>query len=166
MAAKRVKPDKTYEHKIPLVSAVIAIVVTALLVLGATAVIVSHLWGDNSDEGLHLNGTWQTDGPTTLDEYITFEFFDDTFVKTITVVLFDRDIVESFSEYYRAYYDAVVDVEEIDGGNFRLHVTMDGVFMLYGDSILLDMGGGLIRQFSFYWDGDAIIINDERFLRV
>ena len=156
------------ERKIPIVTGIIALAFCAVVIFGAASAIISRIrTSGGGDAALHINGTWETDGPTYNDELITYVFAEDTFSRVIETVIFnatpaDIEVVKAFQ---REHNGAEVDAEYLGDGNFRLKITADGTFGLDGNSILLISGEGLLRLFSFYWDGDAVIINGDRFVR-
>jgi len=135
---------------------------------GAALVIITHLTGENEgDVAFHIDGTWETDGPTYNDEHITYVFSGDVFSKVTETMIFDAnlDIIENIRDFYRYYSGAIVTANDMDDGNFVLMITMDGTFALDGDSLLLLAGEGMLTELTFSWEGDVIIINDDRFVR-
>ena len=156
------------ERKIPIVTGVIALAFCAILIFGVASAIISRVrTAGYGDTALHISGTWETDGPTHNDELITYVFAGDTFSRVIETMIFNvgpADI-EAIVAFQRDYNGAEVSVDDLGDGNFRLRITADGTFGLDGNSILLISGEGFLRLFSFYWEGEAIIINGDRFIR-
>ena len=161
-------PRKTTERKIPIVNAIIALIFCSAVILGATLAIISRIGAPIDDEGLHLDGTWETESPTHNDEYITFVFAGDSF-STVTesiIVNASPEVLEDIRDFYMVYYGAAVYADDLGDGSFLLRIKADGTFALDGNNILLVSGEGLVRVLSFYWENEAIVINDDRFVRV
>ena len=155
-------------RRVPVVTAVITVILSAVLIFGAAMVIITHLTGENEgDVAFHIDGTWETDGPTYNDEHITYVFSGDVFSRVTETMIFDAnpDIIESIRDFYSYYSGAIVAAEDMGDGNFALMITIDGTFALEGDSLLLLAGEGMLTELSFSWEGDVIIINDDRFVR-
>jgi len=158
----------TPERKIPIVTAIIAIVFFSVVVFGAASVIIARFWDEaEGDVGLHLNGTWEIESPTFNDEFITYVFAGDSFSSVTETMIFNAsaDDLENIREFHRVHSGARVEAVSAGDGNYSIRITADGTFTLDGNSILLVMGDDLIRWLSFYWDGEAVIINGDRFLR-
>jgi len=155
------------ERRIPYVTAIIAVVLSAIVILGIAMIITNRLTDTGGDIALHIDGTWETATLTYNDEHIIYVFDGDIFTSTTETVIFDAnmDIIDSIQEYYRVYSGAIVIADDIGDGNFFLTITMDGTFSLVGDRLLLLSGEGILREVPFFWDDDAILINDERFVR-
>jgi len=154
-------------RKVPIVTAVIAIVFTGAIILGLTAVITSRFGAANDDIGLHIDGTWEIETPTYNDEHITFVFAGDTFSSVTESVIFDAgpEVIEDIREFHIVYSQAEVDAEYIGYGTYLIRVAADGTFALYSNSILLVSGDGVVRLLSFEWESDAIVINGDRYIR-
>ena len=155
------------ERKLPIVTAIIALAFGGLVIFGATSAILSRVGTTSGDVALHIDGTWETEGPTYNDELITFVFTGDSFSREVETMIFGAGAadIEDIETFQRDYNGATVDAEDLGDGTFRLRITADGTFALDGNSILLISGEGLLRMFSFYWEDEAVIINGDRFVR-
>ena len=155
------------ERKVPIVTGIIALAFCAILIFGAASAVLSRMRATTGDVALHIDGTWETDGPTFNDELITYVFAGDSFSRLIETTVFgaSQDDIEAIEAFQRDYNGATVDAEDLGDGNFLLRIAADGTFTLDGNSILLISGEGLLRLFSFYWEGEAVIINGDRFVR-
>ena len=159
---------KQAERKIPIATAVIAIAFFSLMVFGTATLIISRL-DDRAygDEGLHLNGTWEIASLTFNDEFITYVFSGDSFTSTTETIVFDANQadIQSIREFHQNHSGAALYAENIGSGNYRLSILSSGTFSLDGNSILLIMDNNMPQLLPFYWEGEAIIINGDRFLR-
>ncbi|MCL2361845.1 MAG: YfjI family protein [Defluviitaleaceae bacterium] len=158
------------QRKIPIVTAIIAIVFFSVVVFGAAAVLIAHIRREadfDGDVGLHLDGVWDTDGPTVNDEYISFEFAGDSFSSVTEWTFFDAspEALAEFIAFNENDRGAIVYTDDIGYGNYRIRIYEHGEFTLEGNSILLSLNSGQSQWMPFYWDGDAIIINGDRYLR-
>ncbi|MCL2527815.1 MAG: zinc ribbon domain-containing protein [Defluviitaleaceae bacterium] len=156
------------QRKIPIVTAVIAIIFFAIIVFGVASVIIARLGSTSeSDVGLHLDGIWVIESPTFNDEIITFVFADETFTSTTEAMIFGAspEILEDIRDFHVAHSGASFYATAEGDGNYRLLVTSSGTFTLDGNSILLVMNNDVPLLLPFYWDGDGIIINGDRYLR-
>jgi len=155
-------------RKIPVVTAIITIIVSAVIIFGAALVVITHLTGENDgDVAFHIDGTWETQSPTYNDEHIVYVFNGDLFSRIVETTIVDAspEIVDSIREYYHEYSGAIVVSQDMGGGDFFLIITMDGTFALDGDMLLLLGGEGMLTRLPFAWEGDTIVINDDRFTR-
>ena len=158
------------ERKIPVITAIIAIVFLGIIIFGVTAVVIARIRDrtePGTDVGLHLNGTWVTQSPTFNDEHIIYVFYDDSFSSIIERTLFGAspETLDNFIEIYTTYHGATIDAEYIGGSSYFIRISTSGTFILDGYRILLVKGEGLLVPYPFYWDGEAIYINDIRFVR-
>jgi len=161
---------ETIERRIPVVTAIIALVFLAVVIFGVTAVIIARVRDaavSDGDVGLHLDGIWVTESPTFNDENITYVFNGDSFTSTTERLLFDADpeALSSFIYFYVTHHGATVDTEDVGDGNYNIRISTGGTFTLYGNSISLIKGESLRIMYSFYWDGEAIYIDGNRFVR-
>jgi len=159
---------KSPQRKIPIVTAVLACVFFAILIFGATSVILANLRREiDGDVGFHLDGAWETDNYTVNDEIIIFIFSSDSFTSVTTRKIFDvtQEALIDFIDFYEIYHGARVYTELIEYSNYQVRIYESGDFTLEGSSIMLDFDGGSTVWLPFYWDGDAIIINGDRYLR-
>jgi len=155
------------ERRIPIASAIIAIVFCAVVVFGAALAFVSRIGATSDDVGLHIDGTWEIETPTYNDEHITFVFTGDSFSRFAESMIFDAspEVIGDIREFHMMYSQATVDAEYMGDGNFFIQIATDGTFALDGNNILLVSGEGLARLLPFYWESEAIIINGDRFIR-
>jgi len=148
------------------VSAVIALGFFGIVIFGLAAVLISNLRAD-VDTALHLNGTWEIESPTFNDEHIMYVFADDSFSAITEMMVFDAgpDALDAIKQFHQDNYGATVDAEDIGNDSFLLRISVDGTFAFDGNNILLVSGEGHTRLLPFYWDGEAILINGDRYLR-
>jgi len=163
------RPTKdTPARKIPVATAIIALVFIAVIIFGVAIGIITRIRETpetDSDTALHLDGVWATQGPTVNDEHITYVFDGDTFSRVTERTLFDAnpEALRDFIDYYASNYRATVDAEDIGDGNYFIRIYVSGMFALDGANILIFIGDGPPVVYSFYWDGVAIIIGGDRF---
>ena len=155
------------ERNVPIVTAVIALAFAAVVILGAASAIAAWLRAGSGDAALHIDGIWVTEGPTYSDEHITYVFDGEAFTRIIETKVFGASEIDidGIRDYQRQHNGAEVTAEALGDGTFLLRIMADGTFGLDGNSIVLVSGEGLLRVFSFYWEGEAVIINGERFRR-
>ena len=159
--------NQNTERRVPIVTAIFACLVFAVLIFGIVAFVITHVMATNSDEALHLDGTWETVYPTHNDAIVTFTFNDESFssVTEMMIVDADLDIIEGIRDFYHEHYGAVVYDDNIGDGSFALRVVMDGTFGLYEEHILLISGEAHFIEFTFHWDGEMINIDGDLFVR-
>jgi len=167
---KFTKPSREApQRKIPVVTAVIAMIFFAAIVFGATSVILTNIRsaGSDGDMGLHLDGAWKTDDSTVNDEIISITFSGYAFTTVTERIFFDAspEALADLKEFYENYRGARVNSEDIGYGNYQIRIYENGEFALEGNSILLVLDNDLHVWMPFYWDDDAIIINGDRYLR-
>ena len=155
------------EKRIPIGTAIFAIIVFGILIVGTVSLIISRLQDDGSDVGLYLDGTWETDGPTYSAESIVYIFSGNTFSSVTEMMIFDAnpEIIAHIQEFYLYNHGAAVDAEDTGDGVFRLSIKKDGTFSLDGDYILLLSAESFLTEYSFRWNDDEIIIAGDRFMR-
>ena len=158
------------ERKIPVVTAIVALVFYAVIVLGTVVIITTRVREraePGSDVGLQLDGTWATESLTFNDEHIIYVFYGNSFSSTTERTLFDAnpEALDDLAEFYRVYHGATIDTEYIGDGNYLIRITKGGTFILDGYSIFLIKGEGLLVAYMFDWDGVGIYIDGYRFVR-
>ena len=158
-----------YERRIPIVTAVFAIAIFGILTFGVAAFILSHFANErvDGDTALHLDGTWETVGPTYNDEHIVFIFNGNTFASVTEMIIYDanEEIIDDIRKFYYEMYAARVYFDDMSDGNFFLRITMDGTFGMYDGYIVLVSGESHLLEFPFSWDGAGISINGDLFRR-
>jgi len=160
----------TQQRKIPAITAIIAILFFSAIVFGTASMLLAHIRTDadnDGDVGLHLDGTWETEGSTINDEHITISFFGDTFSSITKRTIFDAtpEVLVDIAEFYRVYRGALVESRDIGDNNYLIYIHEDGMFSLYGNDIQFMYNNELPVWMPFYWDNDTIIINGDRFIR-
>jgi len=156
------------ERKIPLVTAIIALVFCSLVIFGAVSVIIARFGGNSyGDVGLHLDGTWHIEAPTFNDESITFVFQGDSFTSVTESIIFGAspEDIESIRDFHVIQSGASLYSEDIGDGNYLLRITLQGTFLLDGNSILLTTDSDMTLLLPFYWQGEALIINGDRYFK-
>ena len=158
---------RTSGDRIPIVSAIIALVFCSAILFGATSAIISRVGRSTDDIGLHIDGTWEIESPTYNDEHIIYIFAGDSFSSITESMIFgaDPEVLEAIGEFLLGYSGAIVEAEDMGDGNFLMRITADGTFALAGNTIRLVSGEGLVRTLSFSWEEDAVIIDGYRFVR-
>jgi len=161
------KRAKATKKKIPIASAVIALVFCSTVVFGVAFALASRIGAAGNDIGLHIDGTWETIAPTYNNEHITYVFAGDSFSSITESVIINAgpEILADIRDFHITYSGAVVEAEEMGAGSYLLRITADGTFALDGSNILLVSGEGLVRILSFYWESEAVVIDGDRFVR-
>ena len=156
------------ERRVPIVTAVLAIALAAVLIFGATALFLNYFGpGAGSDTALHLDGPWEIEGPTYNDEYIFYVFSGDAFSSVTESMVYDtnHEGIEDIKVYYRERNGATVASQYLGDGNFLLRIALEGTFLLEADNIMLVSGEGMLTVLPFTWERDTITIDGYRFRR-
>jgi len=153
--------------KVPLVTAAIAILLVAVLALGVAMLITNHINDPGGDTAFQIEGIWETPDLTYNDAHMIFTFEGDIFTSVTESVIFDAnpEIIETITEYYQEHTGAIVTASDLGNGDFMLTIATDGTFALYGDTIRLLSGEGMLQELPFSIGDAQILINYVPFVK-